>query len=90
VPKGTLRAKQVLSWLIFPLVYAGYTFAHGALSGFYPYPFLNVTKLGYPQVLLNCVLLTVGFSLLGLFVVVIDRWMGAKVTGRAREPRSET
>jgi hypothetical protein len=84
VPKGTLRVKQVWAWLIFPLAYAGYTFLHGALSGFYPYPFMNVTKLGYPHVLLNCVFLTIGFALLGLLMVAIDRWMGAKKLGHSQ------
>lgn len=89
VPKGTLRAKQVLIWLIFPLAYAGYTFLHGALTGFYPYPFLNVTRLGYPHVLLNCVVLTVVFALLGLLMVAIDRRMGARATGGSRQSTYE-
>ncbi len=76
VPKGNLRWKQALNWLAFPLVYAVYTFIHGALTGFYPYPFINVAKLGYPRVLLNCVFLIVGFALLGLVLVGTDRLLG--------------
>lgn len=83
VPKGTLVRKQVLNWLAFPLLYAVYTLIHGGLTGFYPYFFLNVTKLGYPGVLLCCAFLLVCFILLGLFLVAIDRWMAKNARGRA-------
>jgi hypothetical protein len=76
VPKGTLRWSQVLYWLAFPLLYAVYTFVHGELTGFYPYFFVNVAKLGYPMVLLNCTLFLVGFALLGSVLVAVDRWLG--------------
>ena len=50
VPKGELEWKNVLSWLIYPLVYLICILFRGALSGFYPYPFLDVGKLGYTKV----------------------------------------
>lgn len=76
VPKGTLAWKQVLSWLVFPILYAALTLIRGTQTESYPYFFLNVTQLGYPRVLLNCVFLLAVFTLLGLLLVAIDRWMG--------------
>jgi hypothetical protein len=76
VPKGTLVARSVPNWLIFPVTYAGYSLIHGAATGFYPYPFLDVTQLGYERVLLNMAILTVVFALLGLLLVGINRALG--------------
>lgn len=65
VPLGTLiywlffkaqyrvRFKSMLLWLIYPLVYISFVIWRGGLSGFYPYPFLNVGELGFNQVLIN-------------------------------------
>ena len=55
IQKGDLQLRTIPAPLIPPLVYGAYTLVHGAVSGFYPYPFVNVAKLGYPQVLLNIV-----------------------------------
>lgn len=41
-----------LSWLVFPLVYVGYSLFRGIVVNWYPYPFLNPTDDGYFQVLM--------------------------------------
>lgn len=82
VPRRTLQWKQVLYWPAFPLLYAVYTFMHGALTGFYPYFFINVTRLGYAMALLNCVYLLAVFVILGSVLVAIDRRMNRKEVGR--------
>jgi hypothetical protein len=51
VPKGTLKFRSAFVWLLFPLAYAVLSLIHGALTGFYPYPFIDETKLGYDKVL---------------------------------------
>jgi hypothetical protein len=73
VPRQALRPSDALTWLAYPFVYAAYTLAHGALSGFYPYPFLDAAALGHPAVLVNMAWLGVGFLALGLGIVVVDR-----------------
>ena len=57
--------------------YAAFSLLHGAVTGFYPYPFLEVRQLGYERVLLNMGLLTAAFAVLGLILVGIDRLLGA-------------
>ena len=69
VPKETLKAKDGLVWLAFPVVFLIWTFIQGAYSGFYPYPFLNVGELGLTRVLLNEAGLLVIFLILGLALV---------------------
>ena len=58
VPKGTVSARSVPWWLLYPVGYAGFSLLHAAVTGFYPYPFLEVMQLGYGRVLLNMGVLT--------------------------------
>ena len=76
VPKGTIRWKSALIWLVYPLVYAVYSLIHGAVTGFYPYPFINVGEFGYDKIFLNMGVLVLVFLGLGLALIGIDRRMG--------------
>ncbi|UQB67911.1 Pr6Pr family membrane protein [Epilithonimonas zeae] len=58
-----LNYHQIPKWLIFPLVYLFYILIRGYYSGFYPYPFVDVSKFGLNQVLVNSGLLIVLFIL---------------------------
>ena len=68
-------AKRPIAWssargvLVFPLVYMVWTLWHGSWSGFYPYPFVDVHKLGLQKVLINGAGLTM--ALLALYVVLL-------------------
>ena len=62
--KQGLSRPHLMRWAIFPVVYFCVILIQGALSGFYPYPFLNAAQLGYGQVLLA------GVALLGVFMVL--------------------
>jgi len=73
VPKGSLIARRVLPWLVFPLAYVVFALIQGAINGFYPYPFINAAKLGYASVFLNALGITCMFAVLGLLFVAIDR-----------------
>ena len=57
--------------------YAAFSVLHGAGTGFYPCPFLEVGQLGYERVLLNMSVLMAAFAVLGLTLVGIDRLLGA-------------
>jgi hypothetical protein len=71
VPKATLKYRDALPWLWFPFLYFVYSIIRGALSGDYPYPFLNVAKFGYARVLINAViLLPLMWGLAALFVFI--------------------
>jgi hypothetical protein len=76
VPKGTLRWTAPFVWLIYPLAYLAVSMVRGAVSGWYPYPFINVTVLGYRAALLNALGLTILFFVSGLALVAWDRQMG--------------
>ena len=76
VPKGTIKWKSAFVWLVFPLGYAVYSMIHGAVTGFYPYPFINVAEFGYDKILLNMGALVFVFLALGLALILIDRRIG--------------
>jgi hypothetical protein len=64
VPVENLEWKHAFCWMIFPVIYMAYGLVHGAITKFYPYPFVNVIELGYKKALLNaCGILLVIFFL---------------------------
>ncbi|GHD98593.1 hypothetical protein U879_12390 [Defluviimonas sp. 20V17] len=74
--KRGLRPRHATLWLIWPLVYCAYALTRGAFSGFYPYPFLDVARLGPAMVALNVAGLIVAFALGGLALVALARRLG--------------
>jgi hypothetical protein len=76
VPKGSLKWGDAIVWLAFPIGYVLYAYARGVLDGFYPYPFVDVSKIGWPQTLLNSAGLFVAFLLVGLGAIALDGRMG--------------
>lgn len=78
VPKGTLRLWHIALWVVYPLVYFAYALLRGHLLAAYPYPFIDVDKLGYPQVLINAGGLLAGFVVIAVLVLGLDRWHARK------------
>ena len=52
-PRGRIHSGDVARSLLWPVVWLAYTLVHGAVSGWYPYPFLDVREHGYPAVALG-------------------------------------
>lgn len=73
VPKADVAWRNGLACLGFPAAYAAWTLGHGAATGWYPYHFLDVPDLGYPQTLLNIAGLVLAFLVLELALVGIGR-----------------
>ncbi len=73
VPKAGLGARDLPAFMTWPLLYSFLSLARGAAEGWYPYFFIEVPRLGYPQVLLNIAAMGVGFALSGLLLVAIGR-----------------
>jgi hypothetical protein len=72
--KARLPWKGVLLWLAYPLAYLCFALVRGALTGRYPYPFIDAGKLGYAATLGNAAALLVAFAILCLVIVAIGRW----------------
>lgn len=63
-------------WAVVPPVgWIAYTFARGAVVDWYPYPFLDVTQIGYPMALVNTAIVAVVFVTLAAGARLVDRWL---------------
>ncbi len=78
--KGWMRPYSPLLWTAFPLLYFGYAMLAARVGdgiGYggsrYPYPFIDVDKLGWPTVLLTTAALVTFFIALGYLFYFIDR-----------------
>ena len=82
-PTEGLKYKHAFSWLIYPLVYIFYAVIHGAITKFYPYLFVDVTRHGYGKVLFNA-----GMILLAIFVLSLVLIATGKVTGKKKPAKT--
>lgn len=73
VDKAQLNYKQASGWLIYPLCYVVMTIIRGAIINEYPYPFINVVKLGYPKAIINTAIIMLIFWLLSLLFIFIGK-----------------
>ena len=72
VKKGGLTRRDPLQWAVYPLAYLLYILARGAVTGRYPYPFIDVTRLGWPRAAGSAVCIAIGFLLAGYALVWLD------------------
>ncbi len=83
VPKQNIQWKNIFPWLIYPLVYLGYTLLRGSFVNWYPYPFINVAEIGYNKALVNSGMVTVAF------IVVASLFVGIAKMMRKNNPETE-
>ena len=69
VPAYQLKWKDAFPWLIYPIVYMGYAIILGAITKHYPYPFIDVNRIGYNKALLNAALVLLALFLLSLVLI---------------------
>jgi hypothetical protein len=81
-PHGKLRWKDPICWAVFPSIYFVYVIARGLGGDSYPYPFIDLRKLGEVQTAINALGIAAGFVLCGFVLVGIDRHLLGR--GRAR------
>jgi hypothetical protein len=74
VPRGSLKWNAPWLWSLFPLIYFAYVIGRGQIDHRYPYPFIDVAKLGWLQVALNAGGIALAFILAGFLLVWFDRW----------------
>lgn len=71
--KQALRFGTAVQWMLFPVVYFLYSLIRGEIIGWYPYFFVDINELGYPQVLLTSAILLAIYLVFGLLVVWVSR-----------------
>jgi len=78
VRKDEVQWKNVFPWMLYPSIYFIYIIVRGAICGRYPYPFVDVTVLGYPAVFTNSAILTVAFGVLSLLFIGLGKLLSRK------------
>jgi hypothetical protein len=73
VPHGGLAWADALRWLSFPLVYLVIVLLRGAWLHEYPYPFLEVDKLGAGVMARNSIGIGALFLAFGVALIALDR-----------------
>ncbi len=80
-PRPRIALPIVLWALAWPVLWFAYSLAHGAISAWYPYPFVDVTTHGYRQVLINALLITLILGTVGTLY-----WLGDHKLPRTPRP----
>jgi len=81
-PKGRLKARDPLIWAIYPLSYLVYALVRGGIGGHYPYPFMDVGKIGWAATAINATAIAAGFLLAGYLLVWLDRALAPRAERR--------
>lgn len=76
VNKTTLKWKNIFPWLLYPLVYLIFILVRGAAADYYPYPFIDVVKLGYAKALQNSGFVTIAFITISLLIIGYGKLVG--------------
>jgi hypothetical protein len=75
-PHGGLKWSDAAFAALWPLAYAIYGLARGALDGFYPYFFMDPTALSWTQIAINLVGLVIAFAVGALVLIATSRALG--------------
>lgn len=65
--------KVILFWLLYPIIYIVYTLFHGILTNFYPYPFIDATKLGFKTAIVNGLFILLAFVILSAILIFVSK-----------------
>lgn len=71
--KGRLAWRAPLQWTALPTAYFAYALTRAGIDGKYPYPFMDVTHLGWPRTIGNAAAMALCFVVVGFVMVWWDR-----------------
>lgn len=77
--KGRMQTAHLPFWTAFPLLYWLCSILVGAKTGFYPYFFMDIGKLGYGGALIWLAVLSAVFLLIGLLLIGLDRLLNRRI-----------
>lgn len=72
-PRPRIDARTIRWAFAWPVAWLAYTMAHGAITGWYPYPFLDAATLGYRQVGTTLAIILVAALATALALQAIER-----------------
>ena len=81
-PHGGIGRWAPLRWLIYPLAYTAWILIHGAATGWYPYPFMDVGQYGIGPTAAKMAVIALFFAGLGYAY----RWIDGRLATRLSPP----
>ena len=69
--RGRVAWRVLPLWLLYPVAWFGWILLRGEWTGFYPYPFIDVTSIGYARTVSNAVVVIGLFILVALIVTAV-------------------
>lgn len=84
--EGSLRARHLAWWLLYPVAYALYVLARAPIAGEVPYPFLDASVSGWPAVSAMLAGIALLFVILGRLALAADRMRGRRRRGPGPAP----
>lgn len=84
-PRPRIDRRTVAAAFLWPVLWVGYTLAHGAATGWYPYPFLDVARKGYGGALLSIGLIVLIALGLAAALAALDRLPAPRQPRRTRQ-----
>lgn len=72
-PKSPLPWWSPLVWSLYPFLYFCHALVRGLLLDAYPYPFIDVTEIGYLPASLNALTLMAAFGLVGIIMLAAGK-----------------
>lgn len=73
VRRGFLRWADLTRMLLYPLLYLVYVFVRGALTGLYPYFFIDVHDIGYGAAMRNALGMLLAYVAVSALLVLLKR-----------------
>lgn len=77
-PWLSLSVADIPRALVWPALWIVYTLIHGAITDWYPYPFIDVVTKGYGKVIVNIAAITVFALILNALYIGIARLRGGR------------
>ncbi|GGF30557.1 hypothetical protein GCM10011399_24740 [Subtercola lobariae] len=78
-PRPRMGWRFALAAFIWPVLWIVYTFVHGAVTGWYPYPFLDVTTIGFADSVRNCAVVLLIGVIITIALTLLDKRLPALV-----------
>ncbi|KAF1723256.1 Pr6Pr family membrane protein [Pseudoxanthomonas japonensis] len=72
-PRPRIDGRTIRWAFVWPVAWLAYTMVHGAMTGWYPYPFLNADTLGYGQVSITVAVILVAALATAFAFLAVDR-----------------
>jgi len=86
-PRGLTSGRVARLSIVFPVLWLAFTLVRGSVVHWYPYPFIDVSRIGYPKALLNCVWVSVLLLGLAAGATALDGRLRSAPITMAGQPR---